>query len=82
MALIRFHLPTRNTCAISSSFLHLLLSPCSMFENDTGSTIKNAINTDRLTELIHTKANIIKDATGVAFIIFKGDISSYITLLL
>jgi hypothetical protein len=54
-----------------------------MFENDIGSTIKNAINTDKLVDFIQTKANIIKEATGVAFItLSKGDISSYITLLL
>lgn len=33
-----------------------------------GSTIKNDINTAKLLDLIHTKASIIKDATGVAFI--------------
>jgi hypothetical protein len=83
IAFIRFHLPILNTFAISSSFSSVLFNPYNRLEKDIGIAIKNDINTERFFELIQTRAKIINDATGVDLIIFiKGEISSYISLLL
>ncbi len=62
----------RNTLAISSSLGSVLRIPSRTFDQTSGSTIRKAINMERFELLIHTRARITNEATGVALIIFIG----------